>query len=186
MISASSSSVNWRRRSFHSAILSTGSAGDSTPQRIALGSAGPAAAAGRRAAGPGPRHLCADLDPELHGLPIGVPSGVPGEGEETWGSARALTSLGMFSKRSRRELQRARRPMAWDRAPAALCSPMCGRARLSSDVSEIKLVFSIRRTGPPRTSRPVGSGANRPSANGLCGPNKPDERGTTIGRRGGD
>jgi hypothetical protein len=42
---------------------------------------------------------------------------------------------------------------------------MCGRARLSSDVSEIKLVFSI----PPHRPTPnteLESGANRSAAGG--------------------
>jgi hypothetical protein len=42
-------------------------------------------------------------------------------------------------------------------APAPFARPMCGRAHLSSDVSEIKLVFSIRRVGRRRISRPVGT-----------------------------
>jgi len=53
-----------------------------------------------------PRHLdhavvLAYLDPELHGLPIGIPSGVLGKGEEHGAvSGSARVSFEMFSKRS--------------------------------------------------------------------------------------
>ena len=40
--------------------------------------------------------------------------------------------------------------MVWARRSTALCWDMCGRARLSSDVSEIKLVFGI----PPERPTP--------------------------------
>jgi hypothetical protein len=48
----------------------------------ARGWAARAGASGTLAAAPGPRRVLADLDPELHGLPVGIPAGVLGEGEE--------------------------------------------------------------------------------------------------------
>jgi hypothetical protein len=46
----------------------------------------------------------------------------------------------------------ARGLAAWDaRSDDVIFPPMCGRIRLSSDVSEIKLVFSI----PPHRPRPA-------------------------------
>src|ERR1700730_16807574 len=54
------------------------------------------AGAGRPAAGPGPRRgTRRSLDPELHGLPLGIPAGVLREGEEHWRlrSRRALGNV---------------------------------------------------------------------------------------------
>jgi hypothetical protein len=45
--------------------------------------------------------LLADLDPELHGLPIGIPAGDLREGEEHGASGSARASFEAFSKRSR-------------------------------------------------------------------------------------
>jgi hypothetical protein len=45
--------------------------------------------------------------------------------------------------------------------------PMCGRVRLSSDVSEIKLVFSIPSHRPTPNFPPSWNVADRPAAGGT-------------------
>ena len=57
--------------------------------------------------------------------------------------------LTMFSKRSQRGTQYHGRPLGQAPGPI-IFGGMCGRVRLSSDVSEIKLVFSI----PPHRPTP--------------------------------
>jgi hypothetical protein len=95
-----------------------------------------------------------------------------------------------------------RRPRNAQVAPADLQVPVLGQ--LASAVawtcasaplfsrhvwprSPLLLVFSIPPDRPtPNIAPSWNVGADRPFANGLCGPNKPDERGTTIGCRRGD
>jgi hypothetical protein len=50
--------------------------------------------------------VLADLDPELHGLPIRVPATVLGKGEEHGASLALIGLLRVFSKRSSPGLQR--------------------------------------------------------------------------------
>jgi hypothetical protein len=65
--------------------------------------------------------------------------------------------------------------------------PMCGRARLSSDVSEIKLFFSIPLHRPsPQHRAQLERGADRSAPAGCVRRSTPMLRGTTIGRRRGD
>jgi hypothetical protein len=40
--------------------------------------------------------VLADLDPELHRLPLGIPTGVLGEGEEHWGPSRVVGISGLY------------------------------------------------------------------------------------------
>ena len=72
---------NWRRRSFRSAMLRTGSL-EVVTFDVPLGvgaRAGPLENAPRD---PDDAAVLADLNPELHILPFGIPAGVLGEGEE--------------------------------------------------------------------------------------------------------
>jgi hypothetical protein len=75
LISTFPSSVNWRQRSFRSAVLSNGAAGVSTPRhRSGVGRSGK-----RRLEhapwDPDHAFVLADDDAELHGLPVRIPAG---------------------------------------------------------------------------------------------------------------
>ena len=59
--------------------------------------------------------------------------------------------LTMFSKRSQRGTQYHGRPLGQAPGPI-IFGGMCGRVRLSSDVSEIKLIFSIPAHRPTPNS----------------------------------
>jgi len=55
-------------------------AGDGNARRSAQGSVAPVVTVGTPAEGPCDAAVLSDLDPELHGLLLGVPSGVPAHG----------------------------------------------------------------------------------------------------------
>ena len=107
-----------------------------------------------------PNHalVLADLDPDLHGLAFGISAASSGKAKNIGGSARALTSSGMFSKRSRGGLQRVPTAMALGLRPRGAMLTPCVAGSISPPMSaRSSWSFRPRRTGPPRTSRPVGT-----------------------------
>jgi hypothetical protein len=87
------SSLNCRRRSFRSAMLSNRGPLEIVPLDAPLGG-WPLRQKALEDAPRNPDHttVLADLDPELHGLLLGVPAGILGEGKEQGGPA-ALVGL---------------------------------------------------------------------------------------------
>ena len=87
--------------------------------------------------------VLADLNPELHGRPLGIPAGDHGEGEEHGASGRALAFRGCSLIVLAEDCNERDGQSLGPAPPRRYVRPMCGRARLSSDVSEI--------TSPPST-----------------------------------
>jgi hypothetical protein len=91
-----------------------------------------------------------DLDPELRGLAASAFQPASSGKVENMAAPVALWLFEVFSKRSLRGLQRRNGQSLGPAPPPRYARPMCGRVRFSSDVSEIKLVFSI----PPHRPTP--------------------------------
>jgi hypothetical protein len=83
----------------------TGSATGNRLRRTSLAWTAQAVRAGRRAAHPHDAAVLADLDAELHRLPLGVPACSLGEGEEHGRLSPSWLSLKLFTRRSRRQMQ---------------------------------------------------------------------------------
>jgi SOS response associated peptidase (SRAP) len=100
----------------------------------------------------------ADLDPELHGLAFGIPAGVLGEGEEHGASPVLLGPPPGCSLSVRGKIATGGQSLG--PAPSRrYARAMCGRVPLSSDVSEIKLVFSIPPDRPTPNFAPTWNAA---------------------------